>query len=118
MDPLYSLHCFHKPIREDCDLDLQFRLTANLAFHPDIGCRASQRTPRSTVVISDVPRIYLPQGRLERGEMCFGDEDFKHLKWFRAKFNMDRFTGIVLYTGNDVLSFGNHMYAVPFANLT
>ncbi len=47
-----------------------------------------------------------------------GDEDFKHLKWFRAKFNMDRFTGIVLYTGNDVLSFGNHMYAVPFANLT
>ena len=31
---------------------------------------------------------------------------------------MDRFTGIVLYTGNDVLSFGNHMYAVPFANLT
>ena len=46
-----------------------------------------------------------------------GDEDFRHLKWFRAKFNMDRFTGIVLYTGNDVLSFGNHMYAVPFANL-
>ena len=47
-----------------------------------------------------------------------GKEDFKHLKWFRTKFSMDRFVGIVLYTGNDVLSFGNHMYAVPFANLT
>ena len=47
-----------------------------------------------------------------------GKEDFNHLKWFQAKFNMERFVGIVLYTGNDVLSFGNHMYAVPFANLT
>ena len=46
-----------------------------------------------------------------------GDGDFKHLKWFRTKFNIERFVGIVLYTGNEVLSFGNHMYAVPFANL-
>ena len=47
-----------------------------------------------------------------------GKEDFNHLKWFQTKFNMEQFVGIVLYTGNDVLSFGNHMYAVPFANLT
>ena len=46
-----------------------------------------------------------------------GLEDFKHLKFFQSKFSIERFIGIVLYTGNDVLSFGNHMYAVPFANL-
>lgn len=46
-----------------------------------------------------------------------GIEDFKQMKWFRTKFKKERFVGIVLYTGNDVLSFGNHMYAIPFANL-
>ena len=46
-----------------------------------------------------------------------GLEDFNHLKFFQSKFSMERFVGIVLYTGNDVLSFGNHMYAVPFANM-
>lgn len=46
-----------------------------------------------------------------------GVEDFKHLKWFSAKFGGRSFIGVVLYTGGDVLSFGNHMYAVPFANL-
>ena len=46
-----------------------------------------------------------------------GIEDFKHMKWFQAKFKKERFVGIVLYTGNDVLPFGNHMYAIPFSNL-
>ena len=39
------------------------------------------------------------------------------MKWFKSKFKIDRFIGIVLYTGSDVLGFGNHMYAVPFANM-
>lgn len=43
--------------------------------------------------------------------------DFKHLKWFQTRFKKERFVGIVLYTGRDVLGFGNHMYAIPFANL-
>ena len=46
-----------------------------------------------------------------------GIGDFKTMKWFKSKFKIDRFIGIVLYTGSDVLGFGNHMYAVPFANM-
>lgn len=46
-----------------------------------------------------------------------GQSDFKHLKWFQARFKKEHFVGIVLYTGSDVLGFGNNMYAVPFANL-
>jgi len=46
-----------------------------------------------------------------------GDCDFKHLKWFSAKFHPRSFVGIVLYSGDDVLGFGEHLYAVPFANL-
>ena len=46
-----------------------------------------------------------------------GIGDFKNMKWFKSKFKIDRFIGIVLYTGSDVLGFGNHMYAVPFANI-
>lgn len=46
-----------------------------------------------------------------------GIGDFKNMKWFKTKFKIDRFVGVVLYTGSDVLSFGDHMYAVPFANI-
>ena len=46
-----------------------------------------------------------------------GIGDFKNMKWFKSKFKIERFIGIVLYTGSDVLGFGNHMYAVPFANI-
>lgn len=46
-----------------------------------------------------------------------GQSDFKHLKWFQSRFAEEHFVGIVLYTGSDVLGFGNNMYAVPFANL-
>ena len=84
MNALNSFHCFRESIRTDCDLDLQLRLTAYLTFYSDIGRRASQRTPRphhwtvgqTAVVIPDVSCINLPKGRLEYGEMCFGDEDF------------------------------------------
>ena len=49
--------------------------------------------------------------------MSVGIGDFKNMKWFKSKFKIERFIGIVLYTGSDVLGFGNHMYAVPFANI-
>lgn len=42
-------------------------------------------------------------------------DDFKHLKWFSSK--VDDFRGIVLYAGNDILSFGSRLYAVPFSAL-
>lgn len=43
--------------------------------------------------------------------------DFKHLKWFRDNLAKDEFTGIVLYSGNETLSFGSHCYAVPLSAL-
>jgi len=46
-----------------------------------------------------------------------GAEDFKHLKWFAKTLAKGDFTGIVLYSGQNVLRFGEGFYAVPFAAL-
>jgi len=46
-----------------------------------------------------------------------GIQDFKHLKWFAANMAESSFTGVVLYTGNDVLRFGEGFYAVPMSML-
>ena len=43
--------------------------------------------------------------------------DFKHLKWFAENLAKARFCGIVLYSGNKVLPFGENLFAVPFAAL-
>jgi len=43
--------------------------------------------------------------------------DFSHLKWFREHLAKKGFTGIVLYSGDEVLSFGGGLYAVPLACL-
>ena len=43
--------------------------------------------------------------------------DFKHLKWFQDNLAKGEFTGIVLYSGRDTLSFGKNCYAVPLAAL-
>ena len=44
-------------------------------------------------------------------------EDFKHLKWFAKNLAKDEFTGIVLYSGEHTLRFGEGFYAVPLAAL-
>lgn len=47
-----------------------------------------------------------------------GKDDFKHLRWFAANLAKDRsFTGIVLYSGEHTLRFGEGFYAVPLAAL-
>jgi len=46
-----------------------------------------------------------------------GEEDFKHLKWFAKNLAKDEFTGIVLYSGEQTLRFGEGFYAVPLAAL-
>jgi predicted AAA+ superfamily ATPase len=44
--------------------------------------------------------------------------DFKHMGWFRHSIVPEKkFIGVVLYTGENVLSFGPDMYAVPLAAL-
>ncbi len=46
-----------------------------------------------------------------------GAEDFKHLKWFAKNLAKGNFTGIVLYSGEHTLRFGEGFYAVPLAAL-
>ena len=43
--------------------------------------------------------------------------DFKHLKWFGANMAKGPFTGIVLYSGAEVLPFGDNLFAVPLSAL-
>ncbi len=44
--------------------------------------------------------------------------DFKHMKWFKENLAGDRpFTGIILYSGEHIASFGDSMLAVPFGAL-
>ncbi len=50
--------------------------------------------------------------------MTIKREAFKHLKWFSENLLSDRsFVGVVLYSGNDVLSFGDNLWAVPISSL-
>ncbi len=45
-------------------------------------------------------------------------DDFKHIKWFRDNLIKNKkFTGIVLYTGQTILSFGKDLFCVPMALL-
>ena len=45
-------------------------------------------------------------------------EQFKHIKWFKENLAKNKnFIGIVLYTGEQVVSFGENMLAVPINNL-
>ena len=46
-----------------------------------------------------------------------GAADFKHLKWFAKNLARGEFTGIVLYSGEHTLRFGEGFYAVPLAAL-
>ena len=47
-----------------------------------------------------------------------GMNDFRHLKWFKEALALDRpFSGILLYSGENVASFGESMLAVPFGAL-
>lgn len=46
-----------------------------------------------------------------------GNEDLKHLRWFAENLAKSKFHGIVMYAGNEVMSFGDGMYAVPLSCL-
>jgi predicted AAA+ superfamily ATPase len=60
------------------------------------------------------------QGRLlgieTKSSETLGAEDAKHLRWF-AERARHPFTGIVLYAGNNITSFGNGVYGVPYSAL-
>lgn len=46
-----------------------------------------------------------------------GLEDFRHLKCFGTNLVKGKFIGIVLYAGDQILSFGNNLHAIPLACL-
>ena len=47
-----------------------------------------------------------------------GKNDFKHLRWFQNNLVKKRpFVGIILYTGEKPVSFGNDLWAIPFGLL-
>ena len=46
-----------------------------------------------------------------------GKQDFKGLKHLRDKVGANFVCGVVLYTGNEVVSFGDRLYAVPVSRL-
>ena len=47
-----------------------------------------------------------------------GKNDFKHLKWFKNEVAFDRnFVGIILYTGEFSVPFGEDLWAVPISAL-
>ena len=48
---------------------------------------------------------------------ALAEGDFRHLRWFSEKLARSSFTGIVLYTGTDLLKFGDRFFAVPMACL-
>ena len=48
---------------------------------------------------------------------ALGAGDFKHLKWFAKSLAKGEFTGIVLYSGEHTLRFGEGFYAVPLSAL-
>lgn len=53
-----------------------------------------------------------------KGGSRVSKEDFKHMEWFRDNLAKDKkFTGIILYSGENTLSFGNNLLAVPTACL-
>ena len=46
------------------------------------------------------------------------NEQFKHLIWFKNNIAKDKnFKGIVLYTGENAIPFGENLFAVPMNNL-
>ena len=47
-----------------------------------------------------------------------GEDDFKHMKWFAKNLAKTSFTGIVLYTGKEILPFGKGFHAVPMSCLS
>jgi uncharacterized protein len=46
-----------------------------------------------------------------------GKGDFKHLMWLQRKVAERDFMGIVLYTGTEILPFGNKLWAIPISCL-
>jgi predicted AAA+ superfamily ATPase len=53
-----------------------------------------------------------------KSSSSYSASDARHLRWFRQNIVKDKpFVGLILYTGENTLSLGNDIYAVPIAAL-
>ncbi len=53
-----------------------------------------------------------------KGGTAVSRKSFKHLKWFRDSLvKKQKFIGVILYMGDEVLSFGENLWAVPINSL-
>jgi predicted AAA+ superfamily ATPase len=53
-----------------------------------------------------------------KSSSSFSTSDARHLYWFKQNIAKDKpFVGIIIYTGENTLSLGNDIYAVPMAAL-
>jgi predicted AAA+ superfamily ATPase len=53
-----------------------------------------------------------------KSSSSFSTNDARHLRWFKQNIAKDKpFIGIIMYTGENTLSLGNDIYAVPMAAL-
>jgi uncharacterized protein len=108
------------------DADLSGKLVENWVYHElsaladaEGGHSISQYRDKNKREIDFV--VENEKGELLGVEVKAGSNvglaDFKHLKWFAANLAKKPFTGIVLYSGEHVLRFGEGFYAVPLAAL-
>jgi len=53
-----------------------------------------------------------------KSSSSYSTSDTRHLNWFRQNIAINKpFVGIIIYTGENTLSLGNDIYAVPMAAL-
>ncbi len=66
-------------------------------------------------ILESSNRIY---GIEVKAGSSISNDQFKHIKWFRDNLVKDKdFIGIILYTGQNTVSFGENLFAVPINNL-
>jgi hypothetical protein len=58
----------------------------------------------------------LPYSAIKKvSNTAIGKKDFKHMRWVGNNLIKNkRFVGIILYTGNTAVSFGDNLWAIPF----
>ncbi len=107
------------------DSDMSGKLMENWVYHGisslrslSPGLEVSQHRDsnrREVDFIVENPKGDILGVEVKAGAMS--SDDFSHLKWFAANCAKRKFTGVVLYTGEDILPFGKNLFAVPMACL-
>ena len=94
------------------------QLTAQTDLAPDFAIyqyRDKQKREIDFIIVSDDGKLL---GIEVKAGSDVGESDFRALKWFRDNLAKDRpFTGVVVYTGELTLPFGQSLYAIPIGEI-